>query len=267
MIPKVIHYCWFGRNPLPQEAIECIESWKSYFPDYEIKQWNEDNFDVNICSYTQEAYNAKKYAFVSDYARFWILYNFGGVYFDTDVKALAPMGDILSDGPFMGCEVDGVEDKLTYARVAPGLGMAAEPNMKLIYTLLQKYNEYHFISPLDGSYNLKTIVEYTTELLQTYGFPKQIKGILRCGGFNIFPKEYFAPRSVDGRSTIITSNTRTIHLYANSWGDKSFFYHIKSETSEFVRRFLLPTFVVKYVLRKKKHQRDGYFKTYFIIKK
>ena len=80
MIPKVIHYCWFGRNPLPELAIKCIESWKKYFPDYEIIEWNEDNFDVNIIPYTQEAYKAKKYAFVSDYARFWILYNHGGGY-------------------------------------------------------------------------------------------------------------------------------------------------------------------------------------------
>ena len=77
MIPKVIHYCWFGRNPLPPLAIKCIESWRKYLPDYEIKEWNEDNFDVNIISYTQEAYQAKKYAFVSDYARFWILYKYG----------------------------------------------------------------------------------------------------------------------------------------------------------------------------------------------
>lgn len=76
MIPKVIHYCWFGRNPLPDLAVKCIGSWKKYLPDYEIKEWNEDNFDVNIIPYTAEAYKARKYAFVSDYARFWILYKF-----------------------------------------------------------------------------------------------------------------------------------------------------------------------------------------------
>ena len=84
-IPKTIHYCWFGRNPLPSLAIKCIASWKKYLPDYEIKEWNEDNFDVNVIPYTREAYAAKKYAFVSDYARFKILYEEGGLYFDTDV--------------------------------------------------------------------------------------------------------------------------------------------------------------------------------------
>ena len=81
MIPKVIHYCWFGHNPLPPIAEKCIASWKRYLPDYEIKEWNEENFDVNIVPYTAEAYEAKKYAFVSDFARFWILYHYGGLYF------------------------------------------------------------------------------------------------------------------------------------------------------------------------------------------
>ena len=87
-IPKVIHYCWFGRKQLPQDAVYCIESWKKYYPDYEIVEWNEDNFDVNICDYVKEAYAEKKWAFVSDYARFWILYNYGGLYFDTDVEVI-----------------------------------------------------------------------------------------------------------------------------------------------------------------------------------
>jgi len=117
MIPKVIHYCWFGRNPLPSLAIKCIESWRKYLPDYEIKEWNEDNFDVNIIPYTQEAYQVGKYAFVSDYARFWILYKYGGLYFDTDVEVIKPMDDIIARGPFMGCEKD-VSDT-SVASVAP----------------------------------------------------------------------------------------------------------------------------------------------------
>jgi len=104
MIPKVIHYCWFGRNSLPPLAVKCLESWKRFFPDYEIKEWNEDNFDVNIISYTAEAYRVKKYAFVSDYARFWILYHYGGLYFDTDVEVIKSMDDIIAKGSFMGCE-------------------------------------------------------------------------------------------------------------------------------------------------------------------
>lgn len=104
MIPKIIHYCWFGRNPLPKSAIKCIESWKQFFPDYQIKEWNEDNFNVNITLYTREAYEKKKYAFVSDYARYWILYNYGGLYFDTDVEILKSFDSIIEKGPFMGAE-------------------------------------------------------------------------------------------------------------------------------------------------------------------
>ena len=123
MIPKVIHYCWFGRNPLPDSALKCIESWKKYLPDYEIVQWNEDNFDVNSIPYVAEAYAARKYAFVSDYARFYVLYNQGGVYFDTDVEAVAPLDDILEKGPYMGME-RALSGEMA---VNPGLGFAAEP--------------------------------------------------------------------------------------------------------------------------------------------
>ena len=102
MIPKTIHYCWFGKKPLPPLAKKCIVSWKKFFPDYEIIEWNEDNFDVNQIPYTAEAYKHKKYAFVSDYARFKILYEHGGLYFDTDVEIIKPMNDIISQGNFMG---------------------------------------------------------------------------------------------------------------------------------------------------------------------
>ena len=103
MIPKKIHYCWFGRGPLPDLAKKCIASWRKYLPEYEIKEWNEDNFDVHCIPYCSEAYDAGKYAFVSDYARFKILYEYGGLYFDTDVEVIKAMDDIISRGPFMGC--------------------------------------------------------------------------------------------------------------------------------------------------------------------
>ena len=129
MIPKIIHYCWFGRNPLPELALKCIASWKKYMPDYEIKEWNEDNFDVNIIPYTAEAYAQKKYAFVSDYARFWILYRYGGIYFDTDVEVIRPIDDIIARGNFMGFETDPNPKKgdASEGRVAPGRGPGGVP--------------------------------------------------------------------------------------------------------------------------------------------
>ncbi len=152
MIPKVIHYCWFGRNPLPSLAIKCIESWRKYLPDYEIKEWNEDNFDVNIIPYTQEAYQVGKYAFVSDYARFWILYKYGGLYFDTDVEVIKPMDDIIARGPFMGCEKD-VSDT-SVASVAPGLGLGVNPGLGLYKEILEMYSKLSFVNK-DGTYNQK----------------------------------------------------------------------------------------------------------------
>ena len=127
MIPKVIHYCWFGGNPLPASAKKCIASWRKYLPDYEIKEWNESNFDVNIIPYTAEAYKAKKYAFVSDYARFWIFYKYGGLYFDTDVEVIKNMDDIIAKGPFMGCENEAKAGATpVQLGVAPGLGLYGE---------------------------------------------------------------------------------------------------------------------------------------------
>lgn len=106
MIHKTIHYCWFGGNPLPELAQKCIASWRKFLPDYEIREWNETNYDVRKIPYTAQAYDAKKYAFVSDYARFDLLYQHGGIYFDTDVEMIRPLDDILERGAFIGVERD-----------------------------------------------------------------------------------------------------------------------------------------------------------------
>ena len=130
MIPKIIHYCWFGGNPLPASAQKCIASWRKYFPDYEIWEWNEDNFDVIIIPYTCEAYSVKKYAFVSDYVRFWVLYQYGGLYFDTDVEVIRPMDDIVECGAFMGIEV-APQPGVTVLEVVPGFGLGCNPGLVL----------------------------------------------------------------------------------------------------------------------------------------
>lgn len=215
MIPKIIHYCWFGHNSLPPLAIKCIESWKKYFPDYEIKEWNEDNFDVNIIPYTKEAYAAKKYAFVSDYARFWILYKYGGLYFDTDVEVIRPMDDIIAKGPFMGCENEVENNGATALAVAPGLGLGVNPGLGLYKDMLELYASLHFVDSA-GNYNLKTVVDYTTEVLCRHGL-RNISEIQYVGGVYIYPVEYFCPISVKDGKLRITSNTRTIHHYAQSW--------------------------------------------------
>lgn len=211
MIPKVIHYCWFGRTPLPESVLKCIVSWKKYFPDYEIKEWNEDNFDVNIVPYTKSAYEAKKYAFVSDYARFWVLYHLGGVYFDTDVEVIKPMCDLLRNGAFMGCEIDTGE---TYS-VNPGVGIAVEPFHPLYKNLLDMYDGLPFYLE-NGEINPFAIVRITTTVLLKHGLQKK-PYIQKVQGITIYPADYFNPLDDATGRLITTSNTRSIHWYSKTW--------------------------------------------------
>ncbi len=217
MIPKVIHYCWFGRNPLPPLAVKCIESWKRFLPDYEIREWNEDNFDVDIIPYTREAYEARKYAFVSDYARFYILYHHGGLYFDTDVEVIRPMDDIVARGAFMGCENEAKSDTSVLA-VAPGLGLGCNPGLGLYAEILELYAGLH-LKCIGGRLNLKTVVAYTTELLVEKGL-KNVNEIQCVADVWIYPKEYFCPVDYQTDVLEITENTRSIHHYAASWYGK-----------------------------------------------
>ena len=223
MIPKIIHYCWFGGNQLPELAVKCIDSWKIFFPDYEIKEWNESNFDVNSIPYTRDAYKAKKYAFVSDYARFYILYNLGGLYFDTDVEVIKDMTTIIGKGPFMGCENEPNEKlpNLDYASglgVNPGLGIGAEPGLSFYKEVLDYYSTISFINS-NGSYNQTTVVEHITALLLKHGL-SICESVQECGGIYIYPKEYFCPLDYHNGELNITENTYTIHHYMASWHQK-----------------------------------------------
>ena len=220
MIPKIIHYCWFGGNPLPESAKKCIASWRKYLPDYEIKEWNESNFDVNIIPYTAEAYKAKKYAFVSDYARFWILYKYGGLYFDTDVEVIKNMDDIIAKGPFMGCECE-AQAGATPAQlgVAPGLGLGVNPGLGLYGEILDSYKISSFIAE-NGDFNFKTIVERTTEILCKYGL-KNTSEIQTVAGVNIYPKEYFCPKDYVSGKLDVTPQSYCIHWYGASWVPKN----------------------------------------------
>ena len=220
-IPKKIHYCWFGRNALPKSALKCIQSWKKYFPDYEIIQWNEDNYDVNKIKYTREAYQAKKYAFVSDYARFDILYHEGGVYFDTDVEVIKSFDDILENGAFFGCEIDGSDfeaaeaNKARHIMVAPGLGIATAPGLSIYREILEFYATQRFLNT-DGSINQETVGTKTTKVLCGYGLQDN-KGIQKVEEITIYPKEYFNPMNNNTGVIDITENTHSIHWYSMSW--------------------------------------------------
>lgn len=219
MIPNIIHYCWFGKNPHPKAVRKCISSWKKFLPNYEIKEWNEDNFDVNCIAYTMEAYKAKKYAFVSDYARYWILFKYGGLYFDTDVEIIKPLDDIITKGPFMGVEIPSRKGKVPM--VAPGLCLGAEANMSFYKQILNYYAKLHFFNQ-DGTYNQKTIVYYNTELLKVLGL-QATNDIQHIEDIWIYPQDYFNPLDDFTGKLNITDNTRSIHWYSKTWSDANIF--------------------------------------------
>ncbi len=236
MIPKIIHYCWFGRSPLPELAQNCIESWRKYLPDYEIKEWNEDNFDVNIIPYTREAYRLGKYAFVSDYARFWILYRYGGIYFDTDVEVIRNIDDIISCGPFMGREALEKKDS-SKLMVASGLGLGAVPGLDLYKMILDKYEKKHLIS-IDGRIT-ETVVGFVSSLIDKQEKTIVNNNVIVCKGVYIYPSEYFCPKNYFTGEIDITENTRSVHHYAASWtsSTKTFLQKIRKRLFYMYVRF------------------------------
>ncbi len=230
MIPKKIHYCWFGGNPLPQLALKCIESWKKYCPDYEIIEWNESNFDVNCCDYVKEAYEAKKWAFVSDYARFKILYDFGGIYFDTDVELIKPIDEIVARGNFMGRESEAKLD------VAPGVGIGTAENCAVCKKMLELYHTLHFLNK-DGTFNETTVVKFTSNVLKKYGLSLKNE-IQHVADIYVYPKEYFCPMDYITGKMNITDNTVSIHHYTSSWYDEeqSYALSLKKKYIKFLPR-------------------------------
>lgn len=235
MIPKVIHYCWFGGNPLPESAKRCLVSWKRFFPDYEIREWNETNFDVNCCTYVREAYKAKKWAFVSDYARFWILYKEGGIYFDTDVEVIRNFDDIIEHGSFMGCEIS----LNGSVGINPGLGLGVAPNLPFFKEMLDYYQTLHFIKE-NGELNTAiTVVDNTTAILMKHNWIP-IANIQTVAGISIYPPEYFCPMDYVTGKTKITENTHSIHHYTASWHNKN------EEKIIMISRFFINCFGLKW---------------------
>ena len=220
MIPKRIHYCWFGRGEKPKLAEKCIKSWKKYCPDYEIIEWNEDNFDVNLNPYTKWCYENRKYAFLSDYVRLWVVNQKGGVYFDTDVEVIRNIDFLLDDQAFFGFETGGTDVSnpknadtntgLAFGSVASGLAFGSVASGLALQMMLQEYEEL-----LDGKHGVVMCPKLNTAALVKLG--------LRRNGFyqkfswgTVYPKEYFNPyESTTGRLNK-TKNTVSIHWYMGS---------------------------------------------------
>lgn len=207
MIPKIIHYCWFGGNPLPQDAIKCIESWKKLLPDYHIKEWNEQNFDISQMKYTEQAYRAKKYAFVTDYVRLYALYTDGGIYMDTDVEVLKPFDRFLHHTAFSGFESDG--------NVPTGM-MAAEKGSQWAKELLDDYNSREFIRP-DGSLDMTTNTTVITNYMVNKGLILNNKYQDFPSLVTMYPSEFFCPKDHGTGQIHLTDNSYCIHHFAGSW--------------------------------------------------
>ena len=211
MIPKIIHYCWFGRGEMPELAEKCIASWHEYMPDWEYRLWNEDNFDVNQLPYTKEAYEARKFAFVSDYVRLWALCNEGGLYLDTDVEAFKPFDDLLGLTAFAGFEGS------KHIPIGTCV-MASEANGLWIKEQLENYQDRHFILP-DGTLDLTTNVQFISAKMREQGFVQNGKE-QDYKDLHVLPVEYFCPRQTTGEY-FLTENTYCEHLGLGSWAESN----------------------------------------------
>ena len=206
MIPKIIHYCWFGRGKLPELAEKCIASWKEVLPEYDIKEWNEDNFDLDLYPYTREAYNAKKYAFVTDVVRLYALYTEGGIYMDTDVEILKPMDRFLHHEAFSGFESNG--------NIPTGL-MASEKGSTWAKEMLRYYDNNHFLRQ-DNSFDMTTNVVIITNLMKPYGF-KATNQYQELEHFTLYPSNFFCPKDPETGVIHLTEETYCIHHFNGSW--------------------------------------------------
>lgn len=209
MIPKVIHYCWFGRGKKPDSVLKCIESWKKFCPNYEIKEWNEDNFDINLRRWTKEAYYFKKYAFVADVARLYALYEDGGIYMDTDVELIKPLDAFLEHKSFIGFE---------HPEICLNSGLiGAEAKTEWIKDELEFYASQSYLNH-KGAYKVKPNTEIITEHLLKQGLVMDGKLQTLANGLVIYPREWFCP--IDWRDNFKsyqTKDTYAIHQFVGSW--------------------------------------------------
>ena len=211
MIPKIIHYCWFGGKEKPEDVTKMIASWKKHCPDYEIKEWNETNFDIHLNRYTEEAYQQKKWAFVSDVARLWALVHEGGIYMDTDVEVIRPLDNLLANKAFIGFE--GTQ------WIGTNL-MGTEPHNAFLQAFLEDYNHRNFTNP-DGTLNQTTNVEEITSRFLTQHNLVRNGEQQQAGDFTVYPTDYFSPYDYINGKVRTTANTYSIHWFSQSWIKRS----------------------------------------------
>lgn len=206
MIPKIIHYCWFGGEK-PTDVLVYIDGWKKLCPDYEIVEWNEQNFDIMQYSFSRDAYKEKKWAFVSDFVRFVVLEKYGGVYLDTDVELIKNLDFLAEESAYVGFEVHGV---------AAGI-IGCEPHNPIISSIAETYKNTSFY--VDSGLNLLTSPDYINNAIEPIGFKRfNEKQVLK--GITVYPSDWFYPYNLETFRVFTTENTVAIHHYAGSWLDE-----------------------------------------------
>lgn len=226
MIPKIIHYCWFGRGEKSELMKKCIHSWKEKLPDYQIIEWNEENFDVNQLEYTKDAYNARKYAFVSDVARVKALYEMGGIYLDTDVEVYQSFDSILNNTCVLGFEEE--------CYVATSM-MAAIPQFPLFKQFYEIYKNESFLDE-NGNLNQTTNVRKLTDMLMKEGLNRKDEYQILSNGITVYPKEYFSPYNYAYGVLNKTEKSICVHHFEVSWLPKKskIFRKIKKFSSDLI---------------------------------
>lgn len=211
MIPKIIHYCWFGKGEKPKLAQKCIASWKKYCPNYEIIEWNEDNFDVNLNRYTKWCYENRKYAFLSDYVRLLVVYENGGLYFDTDVELIRNPDFLLKNQAFFGFETDGTEaPNSKNGDINSGLGYGSVASGLALKNMLAEYEPL-----LDGKHGVVMCPKLNTQALEKIGL-KRDGSYQEFSWGTVYPKDHFNPYESTTGCLNKTNNTVSIHWYMGS---------------------------------------------------
>lgn len=210
-IPKILHYCWFGDNPIPDKTKKCIATWKELCPDYKLMRWDESNFDISKRAYTREAFENKKWAFISDVCRLEKVYEHGGIYLDVNTEALKSFDDLLENDMFVGFEQDN--------HIQMGV-FGAKKHHEILKSILQDFYEKSRLLSDDGKINYRTINSRVHEVLVERGMESR-DSYQELDGVTVYPKEYFCPRYWNSaRQDPITDKTYTNHYFGASWHDE-----------------------------------------------
>lgn len=248
MIPKIIHYCWFGGNEKPKLFEKCYKSWKKYCPDYEIIEWNESNFDLSACPlYVRQAYEAKKWAFVTDYVRLKVVYDNGGIYLDTDVELKKKLDFLLEHKAFFGFE--------SGKYIATGLGFGAEKGTEILLEIMKDYDDISFVKE-DGSFDTKSCPKRNTEIFLRHGLKQNDMKQFIDGNILILPTVCLCPLDYETGKTKRSKNTIAIHWFSASWQESSVGKTvIERKREQKIDKFLhLPNRVIRCIMGEKHYE-------------